>query len=111
MTAFKTNYHNTPNWKSIEKLLKEWKPDIIVVGLPLNMNGSDQIITKQVYYFSNQLYDRFGIEIVLHDERLTTIEARAYLFDQGGYRALKKNKIDAISAAIILKSWFNRIKD
>lgn len=96
------------NWLKIEKILQEYQPELVIVGLPLNMDGTEQSISNKARKFANCLYKRFDIPVILHDERLTTKEARAQLFNQGGYRALNKSKIDSISAAIILESWFEQ---
>ncbi len=80
------------------------RPLTVVVGLPLNMDSSEQRLTARVRKFANRLHGRFGVQVVLHDERLSTVEARAGLFERGGYRALEKGKIDAGSAVIILES-------
>ena len=74
----------TPDWNIIERLLKEWQPDEIIVGLPLNMDGTEQPLTA------------------------STVEARSGLFEQGGYRALNKGKVDSASAVIILESYFEQ---
>ena len=95
-----------PNWDAIEKCLKEWKPDVVVVGLPLNMDGTEQELTLRARKFANRLQGRFGLNVQLQDERLTTTEARSEIFDRGGFRALKKGKVDGISACLILESWF-----
>ena len=95
-----------PNWDAIEKCLKEWKPDIVVGGLPLNMDGTEQDLTLRARKFANRLQGRFGVNVQLQDERLTTTEARSEIFDRGGFRALKKGKVDGISACLILESWF-----
>ncbi|PJG82387.1 Holliday junction resolvase RuvX [Caviibacterium pharyngocola] len=95
-----------PDWAQIEKCLNEWKPNLIVVGLPLNMDGSEQELTARARKFANRLHGRFGIQVALQDERLTTTEARAEIFQRGGYRTLKKGKVDGISACLILESWF-----
>ena len=95
-----------PNWDTIEKCLKEWKPDVVVVGLPLNMDGTEQELTLRARKFANRLQGRFGVNVQLQDERLTTTEARSEIFDRGGFRALKKGKVDGISACLILESWF-----
>ncbi|AKC32557.1 Holliday junction resolvase RuvX [Candidatus Pantoea carbekii] len=99
-----------PHWHQIAKLLKDWQPNYTVVGLPLNMDGTEQPLSKQVYTFANDLFTRFGITVKLQDERLSTIEARALLFKKGGYRALRKSKIDSQSAVIILQDWFEMNK-
>ncbi|MDR0806774.1 MAG: Holliday junction resolvase RuvX [Enterobacteriaceae bacterium] len=107
LTAFKAK-DGTPDWQQIEKLIKEWQPDLVVVGLPLNMDGTEQPVTAQAKKFANRLHGRFGVQIALHDERLSTVEAKASLFDRGGYRALNKGSVDAASAVIIFESWFEQ---
>ncbi|MXP51304.1 Holliday junction resolvase RuvX [Pantoea sp. SoEX] len=94
-----------PNWVQIEKLIKQWNPSIIIVGLPLNMDGSEQHTTSCAKNFANYLHNRFGISIYMQDERLSTKEARSELFEFGGFRSLNKDSIDSKSAAIILQDW------
>lgn len=105
LTALKAN-DGAPDWNKIEALLKEWQPDRVVVGLPLNMDGTEQPLTVRARKFANRLHGRFGVQIELHDERLSTVEARAELFERGGFRALSKGSVDSLSAVIILESWF-----
>ena len=100
-----------PNWDAIEKCLKDWKPDVIVVGLPLNMDGTEQDLTLRAKKFANRLNGRFGIKVELQDERLTTVSARDEIFQRGGYRALNKGKVDGISACLILESWFENYSE
>lgn len=95
-----------PNWELIGKMLAEWQPDLLVVGLPLNMDGTEQELTQRAKKFANRLNGRFNLPVQLHDERLTTTEARSEIFARGGYKALKKDKVDSISACLILESWF-----
>ena len=87
-------------------VIADWQPDLLVVGLPLNMDGTEQPLTQRARKFANRLHGRFNLPVELHDERLTTVEARAEIFSRGGYRALKKGKVDSISACLILESWF-----
>lgn len=110
LTAFKAR-DGVPNWQQIEKLLNEWRPDTVVVGLPLNMDGSEQSLTARARKFANRLHGRFGVQVVLHDERLSTVVARADLFARGGYRALEKGNVDAGSAVIILESWLEQFPE
>ncbi|MBT0425498.1 Holliday junction resolvase RuvX [Morganella morganii subsp. morganii] len=98
-----------PDWELIAAVFREWQPDYVVVGLPLNMDGTPQLVTNQAKKFANHLHGRFGIRAELHDERLSTVEARASLFADGGYRALGKDKVDSASAVIILESWFEQL--
>ncbi|WLI76719.1 Holliday junction resolvase RuvX [Kosakonia sp. H02] len=95
-----------PDWQLIEKLLKEWQPDAVIVGLPLNMDGTEQPLTARARKFANKIHGRFGVQVTLHDERLSTVEARAGLFERGGFRALDKGRVDSASAVVILESYF-----
>lgn len=95
-----------PNWDNISHYLNEWQPDLVVVGLPLNMDGTEQPMTKSAKKFGNRIHGRFGIQVAFQDERLTTADAKAQLFQQGGYKNLKKDNIDAQSAVIIIESYF-----
>ncbi|WP_394128957.1 Holliday junction resolvase RuvX [Shewanella maritima] len=95
-----------PNWDQIGDLIKEWQPDIVVVGLPLNMDGTEQEMTQRARKFANRINGRFGIKIATQDERLTTADAKARLFELGGYKALTKDQVDAVSAVLIVESYF-----
>ncbi|WP_087023897.1 Holliday junction resolvase RuvX [Thaumasiovibrio subtropicus] len=108
LAAFKAR-DGVPNWDDIEKLLKEWQPELLVVGLPLDMEGGElEAITPRARKFANRLHGRFGLQVELHDERLSTREAKSALFETGGYRALSKGNIDSQSAVVILESWFEQ---
>ena len=73
------------------------------------MDGTEQELTQRARKFANRLHGRFGFQVQLQDERLSTVEAKSQLFANGGFRALKKSRVDASSAVIILESWFNKI--
>lgn len=100
-------YNGHPNWDDIKYLLKIWKPDCIIVGLPLNMNGTRQNMTRKAEKFAYSLKNKFNIIVKLHDERLSTKEARSLIFNKHGFKALKKDKIHSEAAVIILESWFH----
>lgn len=94
------------NWDNINQYLKEWQPDYIVVGLPLNMDGTEQQLTLDAKKFGRRMFGKFGITVEYQDERLTTADAKEQLFARGGYRNLKKDNIDAESAKLIIESYF-----
>lgn len=98
-----------PDWTQIEKVISEWQPDYLVVGLPLNMDGSEQELTQRAKKFANRLHGRLGKRVELQDERLSTTEARSRLFEKGGYKSLSKGRVDSQSAVIILESWFEAL--
>lgn len=91
-------------------LFKEWQPAYVVVGLPFNMDGSSEFMTMRARKFAERLVGLYGVPACLKDERLSSVEAKADIFEHhGGYRALVKNKgkIDATAARIILESFFD----
>lgn len=83
----------TPDWNIIERLLKEWQPDEIIVGLPLNMDGTEQPLTARARKFANRIHSRFGVEVKLHDERLSTVEARSSLLNRAAIGRSTKAKL------------------
>jgi putative Holliday junction resolvase len=95
-----------PDWSALEKLLKEWRPKCLVVGLPKSIHDEPLSITEHVLNFARDL-ERFHLPVYFSDERMTTKEARQALFDAGGFRALNYGKVDSVAAAIILEQWMN----
>lgn len=94
-----------PDWSVIESLIKEWQVEAFVVGLPLNMDDTEQAITDKARKFGQRLHGRFGLPLYFHDERLSSVEVKEYLFEIGGYKKVKQ-EIDAFAAELILKSFF-----
>ena len=94
-----------PDWQQIAALYEEWQPHLVVVGLPLNMDGSEQEMTQRAKKFANRLHGRFKVAVETCDERLTTTDAKSMLFELGGYKKLTKDKIDSVSACVIFTSW------
>ena len=95
-----------PNWDAIKKLIEKWLPDALVVGIPLNMDGSDQVISHQAREFAQKLRDQFHLPVYECDERLTTKDAREKLFTIGGYKSLQDGQVDLVAAQLILQNWF-----
>lgn len=102
--------NNKPNWEQIEQLIAEWQPDILIIGLPLNMDGTEQEMSQAARRFSNQLHGRFGLPVELVDERLTSIEAEEIISEQRRSGRIKRSQakisVDQIAAELILQSWF-----
>lgn len=96
-----------PDWQLMEKLLADWNPDALVVGRPLNMDGTVQELTRLAEKFAARLHGRFGLPVLMQDERLTTVDARSEIFSREGYRGIKNRSIDSLAACLILESWFN----
>ncbi len=89
--------HGRPDWERIESLVRDWRPEALVVGLPLNLDGSRQPVTDAADRFARRLAGRFGMPVHRADERLTTQEARG--------RVPGHVKVDAEAARVILESW------
>jgi putative holliday junction resolvase len=94
-----------PQWEKIAKLIKEWQPDALVVGVPLNMDGTEQPLTALAKTFAESLQQQFNLPVYGIDERLSSVEAKARLFEEGGYKALKNTQIDSVAAQLILQNW------
>lgn len=95
-----------PDWDNIASLLTEWKPTLLVVGLPLNMDDSESELCVRARKFSRRLQGRFGIDVELMDERLSTFDAKQEAKARGHKGDYKNNPIDSIAARLILESWF-----
>ena len=99
-----------PRWEMIDLLLRDWEPDLAVVGLPYNVDGTDSSMTGAARRFATQLAQRYALEIVLVDERYSSLDAEARLKSarESGLkrRRVGKTDIDAAAACIILERWF-----
>lgn len=94
-----------PDWEKVAKLIDQWKPLALIVGLPTCIDDSELYTTGAAKGFARQLRRRFSLAVHLVDERLSTVEARERLFAHGGYRKIKNTEIDGIAACIILEQW------
>lgn len=94
-----------PDWEEVGQLLEEWQPAIVVVGLPLNMDGSPSELSQRADKFGRRLHGRFGVEVVYWDERLSSFEARGEIMSQRHTRSFKQAGVDSLSAQLILESW------
>lgn len=97
-----------PQWDKVEALIKQWRPKALIVGFPTCIDGSALYVTKPAKRFSKALHTRFQLPVFLVDERLSTVEARAQVFDDGGYKKLKKTEIDSLAACVILEQWLQQ---
>ena len=95
---------NKVNWNEIIILLDEWKPELIIVGKPLNMDGTDSEIMKEVDRFFLKLKNIYDAKYEYIDERLTTFEARQILED-------RNSLVDASAAKILIDNRFEQNKE
>ncbi len=89
-----------PDWVHLELLLDEWNPDLLLVGLPLNMDDSESEMSKLARKFSRRLNGRFNLPVELVDERLSSFEANQH--------DVETDRKHAIAASIIAESWLNK---
>jgi putative holliday junction resolvase len=105
LTVLNAN-RGVPNWADVKKIIDEWGVDALIVGLPLNMDGTEQFITQQAKLFGEQLKKQFNLPVIFVDERLTTIAAKEEMHaTRKG--AARFERADSVSAKLILESWFN----
>jgi len=90
-----------PDWARIAQLVRDWQPRGAVVGLPFNMDDTEGELAPRARRFARQLQGRFGIDVHMVDERLTSLEARRQL----GRRAASPAEVDAMAAKLILETW------
>ncbi|MFI0473046.1 Holliday junction resolvase RuvX [Halomonas sp. HMF6819] len=95
-----------PDWQRVEALLKEWQPDLLVVGLPLNMDDSESEMSRRARKFGNRLHGRFGKQVEMVDERGSTKEAKSIARDAGHRGNYREESVDGIAAVLILEGWF-----
>ncbi|KAA3639368.1 MAG: Holliday junction resolvase RuvX [Proteobacteria bacterium] len=103
--------NNQDTLNQLQQVIAEWHIDLIVLGLPLTMDGEEQTLTRQVQKFAKKLKNLTQLPIVYCDERLTSYEAERGFQQQRQQQTRKakhKNNLDAEAAAIILQSWFNQ---
>ena len=104
----------SPDWPRIERLYREWRPDGLVVGDPMTLDGGDQPIRKRARGFAGELRSRLNVPVVMIDERNSSIEAAQRFADaraDGRKRRRDADALDAMAAAIIVERWLAAPQD
>ena len=91
----------------VESLLREWRPDRLLVGLPLSAEGRDHEVTRRARRFARQLEARFRLPVDLSDERFSSASARETLRERGAGGREHKRDVHALAAKIILQGYFD----
>ena len=105
------NTSDAVTWNAIDELMAQWQPQALVVGLPLNADGTEHDVTRLAKQFGNQLQARYNLQTYWVDERLTSIEAKRMIAPGRSGRKGRhsdKSEIDRMAAKLILESWFNQ---
>ena len=98
------------DWAALDRLLKEWRPQGLVVGDPLTLEGQDQPNRKRAHAFARQLLTRYSLPVVLVDERSSSVEAaRRFAQERANGRKRKRDaaNLDAVAAAVIIERWLD----
>jgi putative Holliday junction resolvase len=101
-----------PRWSAIDGVMREWRPALVVVGLPYNVDGSEGPMTGAARRFAALLAERYALPVSLTDERYSSLEAAARLRSERETglrkRRVAKEDVDAAAACVILERWFGQ---
>lgn len=103
------NESNEIRFQMITKLVNEWQPRLLVVGLPLSLDGSEHAVTQLCKKFARRLNGRFNLPVALIDERYSSAAASQLLNDAGIRGRAQKEMLDQVAAQTILQSYFDQI--
>lgn len=104
------NQNYEPVFKELKNIIEEHRIESIVLGLPKNMNNSIGPSGENALSFQKLLQDKFNIEVIMQDERLSTKEATSYMIKADVSRKKRKEKIDSLAANIILQTYLDKKK-
>ena len=90
--------------------MRDWQPDLLLVGDPLNMDGSDSELCERARKFARRLHGRLGLPVTMVDERLNSFEAKQVSREQGHRGNYKRRPIDSQAAELVLQSWLNGLE-
>ena len=111
LATVRVSANRTPDWEQIARLVAEWRPQALVVGLPLNMDGSEQTITRAARAFGERLRERYNLPVHMVDERLTTRAAKDVLYAAGVAGTRHKRRLDKVAPQTILQAFLDEQKD
>lgn len=104
------NGERGPDWAAIAALVHDWQPARIIVGIPLNVDGTPASLTARVVEFASE-FGRFDLPVETEDERYSSLEAEARLRSeraQGLRGRINKDMIDSAAATLIAERWLAR---
>lgn len=104
------NESNEIRFQIISELVKEWQPKLLVVGLPLSLDGTEHALTQLCKKFARRLNGRFNLPVMLVDERYSSVEASSKLNEAGVKGRAQKTMLDQVAAQTILHSYFDSLQ-
>lgn len=102
------NGTNGPDWARIATLLREWRPDALLVGLPLTLDSGEQANSRHARAFAEALHERHALQVEMVDERLSSRAAAERFAERraiGTARRKHAASLDAIAAEVIIEQW------
>ncbi len=97
-----------PDWTALEALVAQWQPQLLVVGDPLNMDGSVSELAIRARKFGRRLQGRLGLPVVMTDERLSSQAAKSEQRERGHRGNYKAVPVDSHAAELILLTWLRQ---
>ena len=94
-----------PAWEQLDALVAEWRPDALIVGLPLNMDDSESELSRLARKFGRRLGARFRLPVFMCDERLSSHSARGLLMEVQERRRGRLPALDSTAAVFITEAW------
>jgi len=107
LVSLRVSRAGQPDWDALTRLIEEWRPKTLVVGLPLNMDGTPTARTAAARKFGNRLKARYNLPVRMVDERLTTVLARQSLREAGVSGTRQKPRLDPEAARHILQAYLD----
>ncbi len=96
-----------PDWAGISALLHQWRPQALVVGLPLQLNGEEQDTTQAARRFANRLRGRYHLPVYFADERMSSMAAQQLVRERSAAGRGRPPGVDAVAAQLILETFFS----
>ena len=113
-STYKTIRFNENDYESalnqLEEIISEFKVEKIVLGLPKNMNNSLGFASERSMNFKKMIEEKYNLEVILQDERLSSVEANNIMIKNDTSRKKRKKSVDSLAANIILQSYLDKIK-
>ena len=105
-------HRDEPDWNAIDRLVRDWQPELFVVGLPLDLSGEESEMSRAARKFGRTLAERHQREIIFVDERLSSRAASerfAELRSEGALKRKHAGGLDSMAAQIILENWLQSL--
>lgn len=96
-----------PDWDDVRALIEEWQPDLLLVGDPLNMDGSVSELARRSRKFARRLEGRYALPATMVDERLSSFEVKARQREAGHRGDYRRQPVDSLAAELILQTWLS----